>query len=221
MQHHTPASVAATAVGVSVALQIPRFILVAELAFRPGLLTPPVFIPFSVLFIPCALRNQHSLMISERRSSRQILPVGRSVLLPLLQDLPFLYPRSVHNVQTNGFSSMYSTWFHMNKTLTDWTLSSCTLPLPSARAHQPHAQATDRVGAWDSTAAGTKFALQLTSTNELLFYSFPIARRQSPQGGRGRSPSIRAPAWTRVLPGGPSVVTEGYIRWPPLPPTSR
>ena len=88
--------------------QIPRFILVAELAFGPGLLTPPVFIPFSVSFIPCALRNQHSLMISDRRSSRQILPVGRSVLLPLLQDLPFLYPRSVHGVQTNGFSSMYS-----------------------------------------------------------------------------------------------------------------
>ena len=71
-------SVAATA-GVSVALricpkkighpchsnirQITTFVLVHELAFGPGLLTPPVFIPFSVLFIICVLHNQNSLMI--------------------------------------------------------------------------------------------------------------------------------------------------------------
>jgi hypothetical protein len=93
-------------------------------------------------------------------------------------------------------------WFHMNKNLTDWTLSSCALPLPSAKAHQPHVHATDRARAWDTTAAGITFALQLTSRNEPLLYSFPIARRQSPPpgiqtafhhtgvGGRGRSPFI-------------------------------
>ena len=217
MQHHSPASVAATA-GVSVALricpkkvghpchsnirQITTFILVHELAFGPGLLTPPVFIPFSVLFIICVLRKQNSLMIWEKRSSRQILPGGSvcpsspssepSFSLPLVSEQKMAFLLCTPHVQ----------WFHMNKNLTDWTLSSCALPLPSANAHQPHAHATDHAGAWDTTAAGTTFALQSTSRNEPLLYSFPIARRQSPPpgiqaafhhtgvGGRGRSPFI-------------------------------
>ena len=38
-------------------------------------------------------------------------------------------------------------------------------------------------------------------------------------GGRGRSPLIRAPAPRPCPCRRPSVVTEGYIRLPPLPPT--
>ena len=39
-------------------------------------------------------------------------------------------------------------------------------------------------------------------------------------GGRGRSPLIRAPAPRPCPCRRPSVVTEGYIRLPPLPPTT-
>ena len=122
MQHHSPASVAATA-GVSVALricpkkighpchsnirQITTFVLVHELAFGPGLFTPPVFIPFSVLFIICVLHNQNSLMIWEKRSSRQILP-GDSVCPSSPSSEPSFSLPSVSE-QKNGFSSMYST----------------------------------------------------------------------------------------------------------------
>jgi hypothetical protein len=116
-------------------------------------------------------------------------------------------------------------WFHMNKNLTDWTLSSCALPLPSAKAHQPHAHATDRARAWDTTAAGITFALQLTSRNEPLLYSFPIARRQSPPpgiqtafhhtgvGGRGRSPFIIVICTNQghVIPL-PAQITRGYFK---------
>ena len=217
MQHHSPASVAATA-GVSVALricpkkvghpchsnirQITTFILVHELAFGPGLLTPPVFIPFSVLFIICVCATKTPWWFERKDQVDKSFPVGRSVLLLLLQNLPFLYPWSVNRKMAFLLCTPHCPMISHEENLTDWTLSSCALPLPSANAHQPHAHATDHAGAWDTTAAGTTFALQLTRRNEPLLYSFPIARRQSPPpgiqaafhhtgvGGRGRSPFI-------------------------------
>ena len=130
MQHHSPASVAATA-GVSVALricpkkighpchsnirQITTFVLVHELAFGPGLLTPPVFIPFSVLFIICVLHNQNSLMIWEKRSSRQILP-GDSVCPSSPSSEPSFSLPSVSE-QKNGF---FFYVLHMSNDFT-WT----------------------------------------------------------------------------------------------------
>ena len=217
MQHHSPASVAAT-VGVSVALRICPKKSVAH--------ATPTYdrLPHSFWFMswPLVLASSlhqfsfHSPYCSSYASCTtktpwwferkdqvdKSFPVIRSVLLLLLQNLPFLYPRSVNRKIAFLLCTPHVQWFHMNKNLTDWTLSSCALPLPSAKAHQPHVHATDRARAWDTTAAGITFALQLTSRNEPLLYSFPIARRQSPPpgiqtafhhtgvGGRGRSPFI-------------------------------
>ena len=212
MQHHTPASVAATAVGVSVALQICPQKSQSPLPLPHttdsqihsggwvGLWPwPPHSTSFhSILRIVHPMRPaQPALSDDFREKIKQANPSGGSVCpsSPFFRTFLFF---------TLGQCTAYKQMVFLLCTPNDFTW---TRPLQTGLCHHApchyhlpgHISPTHKLQTvWELETAGTKFALQLTSTNELFFYPFPIARRQSPQGGRGRSPSIRAPAWTPV-----------------------
>ena len=128
MQHHSPASVAATA-GVSVALriypkkvghpchsnirQITTFILVHELA--SSLHQFSFHSPYCSSYASCATKTPW--WFERKDQVDKSFPVGRSVLLLLLQNLPFLYPWSVNRKWLFFYVLHMSNDFTWTKTL--------------------------------------------------------------------------------------------------------